>query len=136
MNKLYYSIGEISEYFDEEPHILRYWEKEFKQLNPKKNSAGNRKYSHKDFEVVKTIKKLLREEKLSLKGAKEKLGAWIDQQHEAIIPKESNKLSDTKNLTKELVQIDKVIGIAGEIVLSKQEAKELRELLQSMLSIL
>lgn len=73
MVKLYFSISEISELVDEEQHILRYWEKEFKQLNPRKNSAGNRKYSHKDLETIKLIKKLLRNDKLSLKGAKEKI---------------------------------------------------------------
>lgn len=75
MAKLYYSISEISGLVDEEQHILRYWEKEFKQLNPRKNSAGNRKYSQKDLETIQLIKKLLRDDKLSLKGAKEKIDA-------------------------------------------------------------
>jgi DNA-binding transcriptional MerR regulator len=73
MQKLYYSISEVSEMIDEEQHILRYWEKEFDQLCPKKNRAGNRIYSDKDINTLKIIKKLLREEKLSLKGAKENI---------------------------------------------------------------
>ncbi len=73
MQKLYYSISEVSDMIDEEQHILRYWEKEFEQLNPKKNRAGNRIYSEKDISILKIIKNLLREEKLSLKGAKENL---------------------------------------------------------------
>lgn len=73
MQKLYYSISEVSELIDEEQHILRYWEKEFEQLKPKKNRGGNRIYSDKDIFILKTIKKLLREDKLSLKGAKEQL---------------------------------------------------------------
>jgi DNA-binding transcriptional MerR regulator len=73
MHKLYYSIREVSELLDEEQHILRYWEKEFEQLKPKKNRGGNRIYSDKDILILKTIKRMLREDKLSLKGAKEQL---------------------------------------------------------------
>lgn len=76
MQKLYYSISEVSQMIDEEQHILRYWEKEFDQLNPKKNRAGNRIYSEKDINILKLIKKLLREEKLSLRGAKENLNKY------------------------------------------------------------
>lgn len=73
MQKLYYSISEVSKMVDEEQHILRYWEKEFSEINPRKNRAGNRVYSLRDLTVVKYVKMLLRDEKLSLKGAKEKI---------------------------------------------------------------
>jgi DNA-binding transcriptional MerR regulator len=69
MNKLYYSISEVSQIVGEPQYVLRYWEKEFPLLKPKKNRAGNRIYSEKDIEIVRTIKTLLREQKLSLKGA-------------------------------------------------------------------
>lgn len=82
MQKLYYSISEISELIDEEQHILRYWEKEFEQFKPKKNRSGNRIYSEKDLNIAKIIKMLLRDEKLSLKGAKEKLKFIINKQNE------------------------------------------------------
>ena len=75
MNKLYYSIKEISELVNEEQHILRYWEKEFTQLKPRKNRGGNRIYSEKDLQLIKFIKKLLRKDKLSLAGAKENVDA-------------------------------------------------------------
>ena len=71
MQKLYFSISEISEMIDEEQHILRYWEKESPQLKPRKNRKGNRVYSDKDLALLKLIKKLIREDKLSLKGAKD-----------------------------------------------------------------
>lgn len=73
MQKLYYSIGEVAELIDEEPHILRYWEKEFPNLRPKKYRGGKRAYSAKDIAVLKHIKKLLREDMLSLKGARERM---------------------------------------------------------------
>lgn len=73
MQKLYYSISEVSKVVDEEQHILRYWEKQFDLIKPRKNRAGNRIYSDRDLNVIKTIKKLIREEKLSLVGTKEHL---------------------------------------------------------------
>ncbi len=73
MQKLYYSISEVSKVVDEEQHILRYWEKQFDLIKPRKNRAGNRIYSERDLNVIKTIKKLIREEKLSLIGTKEHL---------------------------------------------------------------
>jgi DNA-binding transcriptional MerR regulator len=69
MKKLYYSISEVAELINEEQHILRYWEKEFDFLKPRKNRAGNRVYSEKDLFVLKLIKQYLREEKLTAKEA-------------------------------------------------------------------
>jgi DNA-binding transcriptional MerR regulator len=79
MQKLYYSISEVCTIVDEEQHILRYWEKEFEGLRPKKNRGGNRIYSEKDLNIVRVIKILLREEMLSLKGAKEQLKKILDK---------------------------------------------------------
>lgn len=73
MKKLYYSISEVSKMVDEESHILRYWEKEFSELKPKKNKGGNRIYSENDLKTILTIQKLIREDKLALKDAKEKI---------------------------------------------------------------
>ncbi|TAL70313.1 MAG: MerR family transcriptional regulator [Bacteroidetes bacterium] len=79
MQKLYHSISEVSELVGEEQHILRYWEKEFDQLKPKKNRGGNRIYSDKDLTLIKLIKKYLRTDKLSLKGAKEQLARFLTE---------------------------------------------------------
>lgn len=70
MAKLYYSIKEVSEEIDEEQHVLRYWEKEFSVLKPKKNKAGNRTYSLKDLIILKKIKDLVREQRISVKDVK------------------------------------------------------------------
>ncbi len=80
MQKLYYSISEVCSIVDEEQHILRYWEKEFEGLRPKKNRGGNRIYSENDLKIVEVIKILIREEMLSLKGAKEQLKKILETQ--------------------------------------------------------
>ncbi|OYT15184.1 MAG: hypothetical protein B7C24_14365 [Bacteroidetes bacterium 4572_77] len=73
MKKMYYSIGEVSEIVNEEKHVLRYWENEFQNLHPKKNSAGNRSYTESDIKAIVLIQSLLREQRLSLRDAKSKL---------------------------------------------------------------
>ncbi len=65
--------------FDEEQHILRYWEREFDCLNPSKNRAGNRVYTEKDIRVLKVIKKLLRVDRMPVQSAKNILKDGISE---------------------------------------------------------
>ena len=73
IRKLYYSISEVSRMTGLASHVLRYWESEFEELNPKKNRAGNRIYTEKDIEVVLRLQELLRREKYTIEGAKQRL---------------------------------------------------------------
>ena len=73
VKKLYYSIGEVSEITGLKQYVLRYWETEFSHLKPNKNSAGNRIYRQNDIDNLLEIKKLLHEEKFTIKGAKQYL---------------------------------------------------------------
>jgi DNA-binding transcriptional MerR regulator len=70
INKLYYSIGEVSKITNLKQYVLRYWETEFSVLNPSKNTAGNRIYKDKDIVLIKYIQDLLYKEKFTIKGAK------------------------------------------------------------------
>jgi DNA-binding transcriptional MerR regulator len=70
LKKLYYSISEVAKLTDLEQYILRYWETEFDELKPSKNRAGNRIYTNKDIKLIFHIKKLLRDEKYTIEGAK------------------------------------------------------------------
>ena len=70
LKKLYYSISEVSKLTDLEQYILRYWETEFEELKPSKNRAGNRIYTNKDIKLLLQIKRLLRDEKYTIEGAK------------------------------------------------------------------
>lgn len=71
--KLYYSISEVSELAKVKPHVLRYWETQFKMLRPRKNRAGNRMYREKDLELVLAIRALLYEKGFTIAGARRKL---------------------------------------------------------------
>jgi len=71
--KLYYSIGEVSDLVKVKPHVLRYWESQFPVLKPKKNRAGNRTYRIRDIRLLFTIKSLLYERGFTISGARKKL---------------------------------------------------------------
>ncbi|MFH1687845.1 MAG: MerR family transcriptional regulator [bacterium] len=71
--RLYYSISEASRITGLEAYVLRYWEKEFPALKPRKNSGGSRMYTAKDIELVNRIKHLRTKEKLTIAGARAKL---------------------------------------------------------------
>jgi DNA-binding transcriptional MerR regulator len=73
IEKLYYSIGEVAEMFDVNTSLIRFWEKEFSQLQPRKNSRGNRVYNKKDIELFKKIHHLVKEKGFTLEVAKNAL---------------------------------------------------------------
>lgn len=71
--KRYYSISEVSRITGLEQYVLRYWEKEFPTLKPRKNRGGNRLYTSRDIEIVNRIKHLRKNEGLTIQGARAKL---------------------------------------------------------------
>ena len=77
IKKLYYSISEVSKITDLEQYVLRYWETEFESLQPAKNRAGNRIYTNRDIKLILYIKKLLREERYTIEGAKQVLVSYM-----------------------------------------------------------
>ena len=70
VKKLYYPIGEVAVWFNVNTSLIRYWEKEFKQLQPRKTRKGDRLFRVQDIEFLKQIYYLLREKKYSIEGAK------------------------------------------------------------------
>ncbi len=73
LTKLYYSIGEVAEMFGVNTSLIRFWEKEFNMIQPKKNRKGNRMFTPKDIELLQVIYHLLRERGYTIEGAKKKL---------------------------------------------------------------
>lgn len=72
--KLYYSIGEVARMFDVNESLLRFWEKEFPTLlKPKKSESGKRSYRKEDIEVVRLIYHLVKERRMTLPGARQRL---------------------------------------------------------------
>lgn len=71
--KLYYSISEVARITRLEAYVLRFWEKEFPMLKPRKNRGGNRMYQKADIEMINRIKQLLYKENYTIEGARNRL---------------------------------------------------------------
>lgn len=71
--KRYFTIGEVSELCAVKPHVLRYWEQEFPQLNPVKRRGNRRYYQHQDVLMIRQIRSLLYEEGFTIGGARLRL---------------------------------------------------------------
>lgn len=85
--KLYYSISEVAEMFGVNQSKLRFWEKEFKQLKPRRTEKGTRTYTKQDIQTIKQIQFLVETQKLKIDGAKRKLNEkkdLVEKQHELV----------------------------------------------------
>ena len=69
----FYSIGEVCTLTDLKPHVLRYWESQFRFLNPAKNRSGNRVYQRREIELIMLVKHLLYDEKYTIEGARQRV---------------------------------------------------------------
>jgi DNA-binding transcriptional MerR regulator len=73
IEKLYYTIGEVAEMFSVNASLIRFWEKEFDVIKPKKNKKGNRLFTQGDIENFHIIFHLVKEKGMTLKGAQKKM---------------------------------------------------------------
>ena len=71
----FFSIGDVCTLTDLKPHVLRYWETQFKVLSPAKNRSGNRVYARREVELILFVKHLLYTEKYTIDGARQRLDA-------------------------------------------------------------
>ena len=69
-DRMFYRIKEVCSITGLKPHVLRYWEQEFKDIKPVKSSRGQRLYKKKDLDIIFTIKRLLYEQRYTIEGAK------------------------------------------------------------------
>ena len=74
-DRIFYRIKDVSIITGLKPHVLRYWEHEFKDIKPLKSPKGQRLYKRKDLDIILTIKNLLYEKKFTIDGAKKYLSS-------------------------------------------------------------
>jgi DNA-binding transcriptional MerR regulator len=82
--KLYFRIGEVAGLVGVEPHVLRYWEREFRTIRPQKSAKGQRVYSRKDVENLIRVKDLLYSQGFTIAGARKKLKSAGDGEAELL----------------------------------------------------
>ncbi len=105
LSKLYYTIGEVAELFSVNTSLIRFWEKEFPQLSPKKNQKGKRLYTIKDIENLNKIYHLVKEKGFTLEGAKNALKSK-DKSDDSNLEISSNANQEPKEYN---LQIEEII---------------------------
>lgn len=103
--KLYYSIGEVAKAFDVNASLIRFWEKEFPQIQPKKNKKGNRFFTPQDIQNFKLIYHLVKERGYTLEGAR-------------------TALDENKNLKNEVQLVFRLEKIKEELLLLKSSLND------------
>ena len=136
MKKLYYSISEVSRITDLEQYVLRYWETEFDQLKPAKNSSGNRIYTNKDIKLILLIKKLLKEEKYTIEGAKKILKNYNANSEEPLKIESEMKMVDVDGTKADDLSLfdggtPEAVNAEGETK-SYDDLKEIRKSLEDL----
>ena len=114
--RLYYRIGEVSRIAGLKPHVLRYWESEFKVIKPYKGGSLQRLYRKKDLDLIQKIKKLLYEDGFTIAGAKRKIRD---------LEKEENKQMKLRLLEKTSEEGDHAL-----LVSIREELKGIRKMLE------
>ncbi len=99
----YFSIGDVCALTELKPHILRYWESQFKLLNPAKNRSGNRVYSRREVELIQLVKHLLYTEKYTIDGARQKL-------------EEHRKTGDLRPMARAALEVESLEDIERELM--------------------
>ena len=98
----FYSIGEVCELTDLKPHVLRYWESQFKFLNPAKNRSGNRVYQRREIELIMLVKHLLYTEKYTIDGARQKVD-------------EHRKSGELRTASRDALDLETIASVEAEL---------------------
>ncbi len=108
-DKMFFTMGEVAEHFGMNISAIRYWEKEFDILKPKRNKKGNRLFTPKDFDNFHLIYHLIKEKGMTLEGAKKQI--------ENDLPETLRKfevIKKLKNIREELNNLNEAIQILEE----------------------
>jgi DNA-binding transcriptional MerR regulator len=109
----FFSIGEVCELTGLKPHVLRYWESQFRFLNPAKNRSGNRVYQRREVELILLVKHLLYTEKYTIEGARQK----VDEHRKAgdlrRVSRAALNVEALESAEQELTDLLRLLGDAG-----------------------
>lgn len=108
IEKIFYSIGEVAQILGVNTSLIRYWEKNFTILKPKKNKKGNRMFTQADVDNLRIIYHLVKEQRMTIEGARLKLQEG-QASHDALVEK-AQVLDSLQNIRKMLVDIQKELG--------------------------
>ncbi len=99
--RLFYSIQEVADHFAVNVSLLRFWEKEFENINPKKTAGGTRQYTREDIQQVEIVYHLVKEKGMTLEGARQTLKSKKDEEEKRV-----EILSRLSEIKKELLSLE------------------------------
>ena len=115
----FFSIGEVCMLTDLKPHVLRYWESQFRFLNPAKNRSGNRVYQRREIELIMLVKHLLYTEKYTIEGARQRIEHYRKTGELKPVAHEALSGEMVRDLKLELEQLMRILN--GEKPLPRRE---------------
>ncbi len=98
----FFSIGDVCQLTDLKPHVLRYWESQFRFLNPAKNRSGNRVYQRREIELILLVKNLLYDEKYTIEGARRRI-------------EEFRRTGELRRETRRALQLETIENLSNEL---------------------
>ena len=99
----FFSIGEVCELTGLKPHVLRYWESQFRFLSPTKNRSGNRVYQRREVDLIMLVKHLLYSEKYTIEGARQR----VDDHRKSL---------DLKQAARGALSVEALVAIENELL--------------------
>jgi DNA-binding transcriptional MerR regulator len=104
----FFSIGEVCALTDLKPHVLRYWESQFRFLNPAKNRSGNRVYKSREVELIMLVKHLLYAEKYTIEGARQRIEQY---RKSGELKAQASRAASRTTLREVREQLDQVLAL-------------------------
>jgi DNA-binding transcriptional MerR regulator len=117
----FFSIGDVCELTDLKPHVLRYWESQFRFLSPAKNRSGNRVYQRREVELIQLVKHLLYTEKYTIDGARQKVEEHRKGGMIRVAAREALAVETLAELERELQRLVDVLDGSAPIPRSESE---------------
>ena len=105
----FFSIGDVCALTDLKPHVLRYWESQFKFLHPAKNRSGNRVYQRREIELIMLVRQLLYTEKYTIDGARQKIDEYKKNGELRSVARAALDMQTIESLESDLRAISKLL---------------------------
>ena len=109
-DKLHFKIGEVSKIADVAPHVLRYWESEFSDINPKRAGSRQRLYRRQDVELILVIKNLLHVQGYTISGARKLISESDDVSDLEVVEETNNTASQIGSIKQELMELKELLS--------------------------
>ncbi len=106
----FFSIGDVCTITDLKPHVLRYWESQFRFLHPAKNRSGNRVYQRKEIELIMLVKQLLYAEKFTIDGARQKIDEYRKEGELRTVARTALDSQAVELLERDLLEIKSILS--------------------------